>query len=118
MRIGYFGDGPWAHKAIEQILKFVEIDFITPRYDRVDPVLKKYADKLGIPFKVEENVNNSSFLDWLRNRNVDLFVSMSFNQILREPILQIPSKGFINCHAGALPFYRGRNPLNWVLING
>ena len=23
----------------------------------------------------------------------------------------------INCHAGALPFYRGRNCLNWVLIN-
>ena len=23
----------------------------------------------------------------------------------------------INCHAGKLPFYRGRNVLNWVLIN-
>ncbi len=22
----------------------------------------------------------------------------------------------INCHAGKLPFYRGRNILNWVLI--
>jgi methionyl-tRNA formyltransferase len=26
-------------------------------------------------------------------------------------------KGIINCHAGKLPFYRGRNVLNWVLIN-
>lgn len=25
--------------------------------------------------------------------------------------------GTINCHAGKLPFYRGRNILNWVLIN-
>ena len=25
--------------------------------------------------------------------------------------------GFLNCHAGALPFYRGRNILNWALIN-
>ena len=24
----------------------------------------------------------------------------------------------INCHAGKLPFYRGRNVLNWALING
>ena len=23
----------------------------------------------------------------------------------------------INCHAGKLPFYRGRNILNWALIN-
>ena len=50
--------------------------------------------------------------------SADIFVSMSFNQILKEGILQVPAKGFINCHAGALPFYRGRNPLNWVLING
>ena len=25
--------------------------------------------------------------------------------------------GIINCHAGKLPFYRGRNVLNWALIN-
>jgi methionyl-tRNA formyltransferase len=26
--------------------------------------------------------------------------------------------GFINVHAGLLPFYRGRNIINWALING
>ena len=30
----------------------------------------------------------------------------------------MPNLGIINCHAGNLPFYRGRNPLNWVLLNG
>jgi len=29
----------------------------------------------------------------------------------------VPPMGFINCHAGELPFYRGRNILNWALIN-
>ena len=27
-------------------------------------------------------------------------------------------KKIINCHAGALPFYRGRSPINWAIING
>ena len=30
----------------------------------------------------------------------------------------MPALGTINCHAGKLPFYRGRNVLNWAIING
>lgn len=48
---------------------------------------------------------------------VDLFVSMSFNQIFKETMINLPRYKTINCHAGKLPFYRGRNILNWVLIN-
>ena len=42
---------------------------------------------------------------------------MSFNQIFKKLIYDIPKYGTINCHAGKLPLYRGRNVLNWVLIN-
>src|SRR5262249_39658318 len=45
-------------------------------------------------------------------------VSMSYDQILRKDILALPPRGTLNCHAGALPFYRGRNPLTWAIING
>ncbi len=41
---------------------------------------------------------------------------MSFNQIFKENLLS--NYEIINTHAGKLPFYRGRNILNWVLING
>jgi methionyl-tRNA formyltransferase len=42
---------------------------------------------------------------------------MSFNQIFKTEIINLPKYNTINCHAGKLPFYRGRNILNWVLIN-
>ena len=42
---------------------------------------------------------------------------MSFDQIFKKKILNATKHGVINCHAGMLPFYRGRNVLNWVLIN-
>ncbi|MFT5926918.1 MAG: methionyl-tRNA formyltransferase [Candidatus Azotimanducaceae bacterium] len=120
MKIGYFADGPWSHKAIKLICDEadIEIVFITPRYDTQDPVLRKWAEELGVPFLVHENVNSAEFLQTIKSLGADLLVSMSFNQILRKEIIDLAPFGFINCHAGALPFYRGRNPLNWVLING
>lgn len=121
LRIGYFGDGPWASLAIKHIVeqsdKF-EIVFITPRDDKRDPDLKIWADKLGVPFLPFANVNDPESLSQIKEFNCDLLVSMSFNQILRKDIIALAPQGFINCHAGALPFYRGRNPLNWALING
>ena len=119
MKVGYFADGPWSHTTINMLNnhKEIEILFIIPRYETQDPILRDWAKKLKIPFIVESNVNNVNFIKYLKNFNADLFISMSFNQILCTDILSIPSSGFINCHAGKLPFYRGRNPLNWALIN-
>ena len=120
MKIGYFADGPWSHIAIDKIAldKTLEIVFIVPRYDTQDPVLKNWSKKLNVPFLVAKNVNDKAFLESIKKYHADLFISMSYNQILKKDILSIPPKGFINCHAGAIPFYKGRNPLNWVLING
>lgn len=120
MKIGYFADGPWAHHAIEEIVasKNLEIAFIVPRYDNQDVTLKEWATKLDVPFLPCKNVNDINFINSLNQYHPDILVSMSFNQILKKKIIEYAPKGFINCHAGALPFYRGRNPLNWALING
>lgn len=119
MKIGYFADGPWAHEALEKIQKDsrFQVLFIVPRYDSQDPVLKKWAERLKVDFLPIQNVNKQKNIEKLREYEADIFVSMSFNQILREDILKTAPLGFINCHAGNLPHYRGRNVLNWVLIN-
>ena len=120
MKIGYFADGPWSHKALELISSSEGLDivFIVPRFDTQDAVLKGWAEKLGVPFIPTKNVNTQDFISTMDDFKPDLLVSMSFNQILKKEIIDYAPKGFVNCHAGALPFYRGRNPLNWVLING
>lgn len=119
LNVGYFADGPWSHTALETLLQrgLCDIAFIVPRFDTKDPVLKQHAERLSVPFIPQENVNDEAFIAQLQGYGADLFVSMSFNQILRKSIIDAPPLGFINCHAGALPFYRGRNPLNWALIN-
>lgn len=119
MKIGYFADGPWSHRALEKIVKRgkVEVQFICVRSDSVDPVLPQMGEKLGIPCIKHVNVNSEEFLNSISHYKCDLHVSMSFNQIFRKSILESTPKGVINCHAGKLPFYRGRNILNWALIN-
>ena len=119
MKIGYFADGPWGHNAFNLITKNKDLNilFVCARFDNPDQRLKELALKEGIDFFTEENINNPKFIEKLKKYNCDIFISMSFNQIFKKETYTIPQMGTINCHAGKLPFYRGRNILNWVLIN-
>lgn len=119
LKIGYFADGPWSHVAFQKIINDpnIEIKFICPRFDTQDPILKRYAVQNSIDFIPHKNINSSEFISIVKEYSCDLFVSMSFNQIFKTEIINLPKYKTINCHAGALPFYRGRNILNWALIN-
>ncbi|WP_230869331.1 methionyl-tRNA formyltransferase [Iocasia frigidifontis] len=117
--IGYFADGKWAHEAFKLLIndKNIEIKFICVRYETTDLTLKNFAKKYNIDYLKHKDINSKEFLNQLKKYKCDLFVSMSFNQIFKKEIINTPEFKTINCHAGKLPFYRGRNILNWVLIN-
>lgn len=119
LRIGYFADGPWSHRALEKIMQSenFEIQFICLRFGKNDEFLKAKAAQLKIPLLTFPNVNTADCITKIKALGCDLLVSMSFDQIFKKEILQLAPLGIINCHAGLLPFYRGRNVLNWVLIN-
>lgn len=119
LKIGYFADGPWSHKAFEKINNNsnFEIKFIVPRSDTKDETLLNYSKKNNIDYFKLDNVNSKESLSVISKYNCDVLVSMSFNQIFRKEIIELTPLGIVNCHAGKLPFYRGRNILNWALIN-
>lgn len=119
IKIGYFADGQWSHRALAKILsdETLRVTFICARYDTPDPILKATAIEYDLDFITHPKINSAEFLDWMKNYGSDLFVSMSFNQIFRKELINLPPLKTINCHAGKLPFYRGRNILNWALIN-
>lgn len=117
--IGYFADGPWSHGAFMKLINddSIEFKFIVPRSDTTDLTLKELAQEYGIDYLPNVSINSKEFIEVAKNYSCDLFVSMSFNQIYKSDILDVPRLKTINCHAGKLPYYRGRNILNWVLIN-
>jgi methionyl-tRNA formyltransferase len=119
LKIGYFADGPWSHKAFERIINDINIQilFIVPRNDSKDKTLKNFSEKHKIDYIYPADINSKEFFEKVKQYDCDLFVSMSFNQIFMDEIMNLPRFKTINCHAGKLPFYRGRNILNWALIN-
>ena len=119
LNIRYFVDGPWSHETFHKLIidSDIKFSFICVRNDSTDETLKNLAKKYNIDFLRHKNVNSSEFISIIAKYNCDLFVSMSFNQIFRSKFINLAKYKTINCHAGKLPFYRGRNVLNWALIN-
>jgi methionyl-tRNA formyltransferase len=120
MKIGFFGDGPWAERALLPLAQDprYSIVFVAVRASKPDQKLIDLAKSHNIPVVCPAAINSDESLAMIGRFGADLHVSMSYDQILRERILSLPPRGTLNCHAGALPFYRGRNPLTWAIING
>jgi methionyl-tRNA formyltransferase len=119
LKIGYFADGPWSHNALHKLIsdESLEIMFVVPRFNSTDTTLRDICKEYNIEFLPGVRICEKEFFERCRLYDCDLFVSMSFNQIFKKELIQLPRYKTINCHAGKLPFYRGRNVLNWALIN-
>lgn len=80
--------------------------------------LGQWADANGIPCQRVPSVNTEEFLNQLRALSPDLIVVVSFGQILKQPILDLPEFGCLNVHASILPKYRGASPITTAILNG
>ncbi len=82
----------------------IEIAFIVPRNDTKDDTLLNYSLNHSIDYLHPVDINSEFFIEKARTYKCDLFVSMSFNQIFKEYITNLPRLKTINCHAGKLHF--------------
>ena len=48
----------------------------------------------------------------------DFLFSCYYRHMLKQPLLDLPRLGALNLHGSLLPRYRGRCPVNWVLVHG
>lgn len=95
----------------------LSIKFICVRNEGEDSDIRAIANKNHIDIFKTPDVNSKGFLSKIKKYEADLFVVDSFDQIFRTAILKMPPLGVINCHSGKLPFYRGRCPIIWAIIN-
>jgi methionyl-tRNA formyltransferase len=114
-----FGDGAWAAESLRALQETPHRALgVVLRARPSDSSLGDTARSLGVPVLQPAAVNDQSVAERLRSWAPDLGLSIAYNQIFRRPVLEIPRAGLLNFHAGMLPFYRGRNVINWALING
>ncbi|MGI8490038.1 bifunctional UDP-4-amino-4-deoxy-L-arabinose formyltransferase/UDP-glucuronic acid oxidase ArnA [Pectobacterium sp. S5] len=78
----------------------------------------KAAAEMDVPVFAPEDVNHPLWVNRIRELAPDVIFSFYYRTLLSDDILQLPSFGAFNLHGSLLPRYRGRAPVNWVLVNG
>jgi len=72
----------------------------------------------GLPVYAPEDINHPLWVERIREMGPDILFSFYHRDMVDREILDIPKAGCFNLHGALLPRYRGRCPVNWVLING
>jgi UDP-4-amino-4-deoxy-L-arabinose formyltransferase/UDP-glucuronic acid dehydrogenase (UDP-4-keto-hexauronic acid decarboxylating) len=83
-------------------------------FDSVAEIAAKYH----IPVYAPMDINHPIWVDKIKELRPEILFSFYHRQLIRAEILDIPKAGCLNLHGSLLPKYRGRAPINWVLING
>jgi len=78
----------------------------------------EWGKKNEIPVFCPENVNTPEWIEKIFEMAPDVIFSFYYRHLLGKEILSIPPSGAYNLHGSMLPAYRGRCPVNWVLVNG
>jgi len=76
------------------------------------------ASSRGIPVFAPDNINHPLWVEKIRALAPDILFSFYYRDMVKSPVLEIPPSGCLNLHGSLLPRYRGRCPINWVLVNG
>ncbi|PVY74010.1 bifunctional UDP-4-amino-4-deoxy-L-arabinose formyltransferase/UDP-glucuronic acid oxidase ArnA [Pectobacterium versatile] len=78
----------------------------------------KAAAEMDVPVFAPEDINHPLWVNRIRELAPDVIFSFYYRTLLIDDILQLPAFGAFNLHGSLLPRYRGRAPVNWVLVNG
>jgi UDP-4-amino-4-deoxy-L-arabinose formyltransferase/UDP-glucuronic acid dehydrogenase (UDP-4-keto-hexauronic acid decarboxylating) len=76
------------------------------------------AARHGLPVFAPQNINHPLWVKRIAALAPDILFSFYYRHLIRHEILKLPLAGCLNLHGSLLPAYRGRCPVNWVLING
>lgn len=76
------------------------------------------ADWAGIRVMAPTDPNQPEVIEQVRACRPDWLLSFYYRRLLGPELLAIPRQGALNLHGSLLPKYRGRAPLNWVLVQG
>jgi methionyl-tRNA formyltransferase len=124
LRIVVFGYHTVGYRCLKELLeRGEEVSTIVTHQD--DPSehiwyesVAELGQAAGIAVRSPKTPNTPPFIRYLRTLQPDLIVSFYYRRLLSREVLAIPRLGGINLHGSLLPKYRGRAPVNWVLVNG
>ena len=127
MNIVFFGTSEFAIPALKRLLDSGhKVLAVVTQPDRKrgralkvsPPPVKVLAHAKGIPVFQPQDASGAESVAYLKKLDAELFVVISFGQILAREVLSVPKLYAINVHGSLLPKYRGAAPTNWAIMNG
>ena len=80
--------------------------------------VKNWAQQKNIAVYTTEEVSSPKWIEKIAAVNPDIIFSFYYRKMICSEILDLPKVGAFNLHGSYLPGYRGRCPVNWVIIKG
>ncbi len=81
------------------------------------PSVKLLAQKHNIPTYTPEKLTEEDVQN-IKSLAPDIILSVYYRSLISDEILKLAPFGAFNMHGSLLPKYRGRAPINWVLVKG
>lgn len=82
------------------------------------PSLAEAAARRGIPVHAPEDPRDPEVARLVETLQPDFIFSFYYRHLIPARVLALAPRGALNLHGSLLPRYRGRAPVNWVLVNG
>ena len=129
MRVVFMGSSPASVECLRAILREPELEVVgvvtqpdrpAGRGKALTPnAVARFAAEHGIADILKpDRVNDPEPMAWLRERRPDVIAVVAYGQILKQPLLDLPLFGCVNCHFSLLPKYRGAAPVVAALAAG
>ena len=116
--------GEVGHACLSALLELgTEVSLVVTHHDAPNEKIwfasvRDRAVTSGVRVITPADVNGEEALEDVRAATPDFLFSFYFRQMMGAELLSIPAVAALNMHGSLLPRYRGRAPVNWVLVNG
>lgn len=125
-RVVFMGSPEFAVPSLRELAEHFKVVAVITQPDRPagrgramqpSPV-KEAALELGLPLWQPESLRGAENLEHLASLRPDCVVVAAYGEILSQPVLDVPPRGFLNVHASLLPLYRGASPVSAAILAG
>ena len=124
MKVLFFGYSQIGYRAVKLLAERGD-DVLAVVTHRDDPHENRWyktpaeaASEHGFRVIYSEDLGSGSVEELAESLAPDLILSVFYRDLLSERVLKAARLAALNLHPSLLPAYRGRAPINWVLVNG
>ena len=127
-KLAFFSTSSRPLKVLEKLNEKFEISLIVTKSDKqigrnknlISNEVKNFALRNNISlFEINkfDSEAKEKLVETLKNKNVDLALTIDFGFIVPKALFDIPKHGFVNTHFSLLPKHRGASAVQFAILN-